>query len=313
MTGLLIKNIAFEPGFDDLVDEFPLWEAGNTYGFPEGPLFLPQGFMIFSDITHERIVRYAPPFWNGVLRENSGGANGNTLDTEGRLISCENHLKRLTRTEPDGTITVLADAFDGRPLNAPNDVVVRSDGAIFFTDPIFMGDYEEVLAPSLMTQKACRVLRLDVDGTLSPVTEEVSKPNGLAFSPDESVLYVVNSAEQNVAALDVDADGNLSNYRIWLDMEHRLEGPGDGMKIDTLGNGYVTGPGGVWVCDSNGKPLGIIRTPGVTTNCAFYGYDSKLLFITGTIGTYVIRLKVPGISVYDRGPTDGLAWVTQPA
>ncbi len=312
MTGLLIKNIGFEPGFDDLVDEFPLWEAGSTYGFPEGPLFLPQGFMIFSDVMHERIVRYAPPFWNGVLRENSGGANGNTLDTEGRLISCEGNFKRLTRTEPDGTITVLADSFDGKPLNAPNDVVVRSDGAIFFTDPIFMGDYEEVLAPSLMTQKASRVFRLDTDGTLSPVTEEVSKPNGLAFSPDESVLYVVNSAEQNVAALDVDAGGKLSNYRIWLDMEHRLEGPGDGMKIDTLGNGYVTGPGGVWVCDSNGKPLGIIRTPGVTTNCAFYGYDSKLLFITGTLGTYVIRLKVPGISVYDRGPVDGLAWVTRP-
>ena len=309
MTSLQVKNIVFEAGFDDLVDEYPLWEAGNTYGFPEGPLFFPQGFMVFSDISHEQIIRYCPPFWNGVLRENSGGANGNTLDIEGRLVSCEGNFKRLTRTEPDGTITVLADSYDGKPLNAPNDVVVRSDGTIFFTDPIFMGDYEKVLAQSLMTQTANRVFRLDPDGALTPVTEEVSKPNGLAFSPDESVLYVVNSEEHNVAAFDVDAAGALSNYRIWLDMEHRLEGPGDGMKIDTLGNGYVTGPGGVWVCDPEGTALGIIRTPGTTTNCAFYGFDSKLLFITATTGTYVIRLKVPGISVYDRGPAGGLAWV----
>ncbi len=309
MTGLQFKHITFEAGFDDLVNGFPLWEAGATYGFSEGPLFLPQGFIIFSDILHERIIRYCPPFWNGVLRENSGGANGNTLDTEGRLISCEGNLKRLTRTEPDGAITVLAGTYDGKPLNAPNDVVVRSDGSIFFTDPLFMGDYEEALAPSLMTQEANRVFRLDPDGVLTPATDEVSKPNGLAFSPDESVLYVVNSDENNVAAFDVDAEGSLSNYRIWLDMEHRLEGPGDGMKVDTLGNGYVTGPGGVWVCDPVGVPLGIIRTPGSTTNCAFYGYDSKLLFITATTGTYVIRLKVPGISVYDRGPADGLAWI----
>jgi gluconolactonase len=309
MTSLQNKNIVFEPGFDDLVDEHPLWEAGTTYGFPEGPVFFPQGFMVFSDISYERIIRYCPPFWNGVLRENSGGANGNTLDTEGRFISCEGNFKRLTRTEPDGTITVLADSYDGKHLNAPNDVVVRSDGTIFFTDPIFMGDYEDVLAPSLMTQTANRVFRLDTDGVLTPVTEEVSKPNGLAFSPDESVLYVVNSEEHNVAAFDVDAAGALTNYRIWLDMEHRLDGPGDGMKIDTRGNGYVTGPGGVWVCDPEGTPLGIIRTPGNTTNCAFYGFDSKLLFITATTGTYVIRLKVPGISVYDRGPAAGLAWV----
>jgi gluconolactonase len=265
--------------------------------------------MVFSDISHERLIRYCPPFWNGVLRENSGGANGNTLDTAGRLVSCEGNFKRLTRTEPDGTITILADSYDGKPLNAPNDVVVRSDGAIIFTDPIFMGDYEEALAPSLMTQTANRVFRLDPDGALTPITEEVSKPNGLAFSPDESLLYVVNSEEHNVAAFDVDAAGALTNYRIWLDMEHRLEGPGDGMKVDARGNGYVTGPGGVWVCDPEGTALGIIRTPGATTNCAFYGFDSKLLFITATTGTYIIRLKQPGISVYDRGPAEGLAWV----
>ena len=308
-----LNNVVFEPRFDELVDKHPLWEAGTGYGFPEGPLFFPQGFMIFSDISHERIIRYSPPFWNGVLREVSGGANGNTLDIEGRLISCEGNLKRITRTEPDGRITVLADAFGGRPLNAPNDVVVRSDGTIFFTDPIFMGDYEDVLAPSLMSQETCAIFKIDPAGKLASLGSWVSKPNGLAFSPDESVLYVVNSQEHNVAAFDVDAEGILTNPRVWLEMEHRLEGPGDGMKVDSLGNAYVTGPGGVWVADPAGTPLGIIRTPGVTTNCAFYGFDSELLFITATTGTYVIRLKVPGISVYDRTPAaasgSGLAWV----
>ena len=307
-----MENIAFSPRFHALVDEYPVWQAGDSYGFPEGPLFFPQGFIIFSDIARERLIRYAPPFWNGVLRENSGGANGNTLDTEGRLISCEGNYKRLTRTEPDGTITVLADSYAGRPLNAPNDVVVRSDGTIFFTDPIFMGENEVALAPSLMTQAANSVFRLGPGGDLVSATEEVSKPNGLAFSPDESVLYVVNSEETNVSAFDVDEAGALTNHRIWLDMDYDLEGPGDGMKVDVEGNAYVTGPGGVWVVEPDGTALGIIRHEGQATNCAFYGYDSRLLFITATNGTHVARLKVPGISVYDRGPEGGagVAWAT---
>lgn len=304
-----MDNIEFNPRFHSLVDRYPVWKAGEGYGFPEGPLFFPQGFMVFSDIARERLIRYGPPFWNGVLRENSGGANGNTFDTEGRLISCEGNLKRLTRTEPDGSITVLADSFDGHPLNAPNDVVVRSDGSIFFTDPIFMGDYEEALAPSLMTQESNAVFRLSPGGDLIRATDAVSKPNGLAFSPDESVLYVVNSEETNVSAFNVDGAGELTNHRIWLDMDHELEGPGDGMKVDVEGNCYVTGPGGVWVVEPDGTPLGIIRHDGVATNCAFYGFDSRLLFITATTGTYVVRLRIPGISVYDRGPA-GVAWAT---
>ena len=309
-----MENIIFSGRFGDLVDRHPVWQAGSTYGFPEGPVFFPQGFMVFSDILHERLIRYVPPFWNGVLRENSGGANGNTLDLEGRLISCEGNYKRLTRTEPDGTITVLADHLDGSPLNAPNDVIVRSDGLILFTDPVFMGEYEDVLAPSLMTQPTSAVLRLDPSGTLSVATSEVAKPNGLALSPDESVLYVVNSADATVSAFDIDPSGALSNHRIWLEMrpEEDLEGPGDGMKIDVEGNAYITGPGGVWVADPEGEPLGIIRHDGVATNCAFYGFDSKLLFITATTGTYVTRLRVPGIPVHDRGPKSaaGVAWAT---
>ncbi len=305
-----MENEVFGPGFHELVDEHPVWQAGSTYGFPEGPVFFPQGFMVFSDILNERLVRYCPPFWNGVLRENSGGANGNTLDTEGRLISCEGNLRRLTRTEPDGAVTVLADSFEGRPLNAPNDVVVRSDGTILFTDPAFMGEYEHVLAPSLMAQRASMVMRIDTSGTLSVAADEVAKPNGLALSPDESVLYVVNSADATVSAFDVDAAGALSNHRIWLRMESDLEGPGDGMKVDVEGNAYITGPGGVWVARPDGEALGIIRHDGIPTNCGFYGFDSRLLFITATTGTYVVRLRVPGIPVHDRGPADGagVAW-----
>jgi gluconolactonase len=295
-----MADVVFDNRFHDLVDKYALWKAMDGFGFPEGPLFLPNGYIIFSDIAKETIVRYAPPFWTGVHRSNTGGANGNTLDLQGRLISCEGTLKRLTRMEHDGAITVLAHSYNGRPLNAPNDVVVKSDGAIYFTDPTFMGSEEAWLAPSLNSQDVCGVYRLSATGRLDRLISDVAKPNGLAFSPDESVLYVVNSADNCVYAFDVQRDGSVAGKRLWLKMEHESEGVGDGMKVDTLGNAYVTGPGGVWVADKTGHPLGIVRVPHSCTNVAFYGRDSKLLFITAPPAVYVIRLKVPGVSVADR-------------
>ena len=295
-----MKNVVFDPRFNDLVDEHDLWMAADGFGFTEGPLFLPEGYVIFADIRNDAIVRYVPPFWTGIVRQPSGGANGMTLDAEGRLIACEGSFKRLTRTEPDGSVTVLADSYEGRPLNAPNDVVVRGDGSVYFTDPIFMGDEEAMLAPSLMTQDCCGVFRVPPGGDLTRMTDEVAKPNGLALSPSESVLYVVDSADNGVYAFDVGADGSLSNKRLWLQMEYGVEGFGDGMKVDVEGNAYVTGPGGVWVAAGDGTPLGIIRTPHATSNVAFYGFDSKLLFITTPPAVYITRLKKPGISVIDR-------------
>jgi gluconolactonase len=139
-----------------------------------------------------------------------------------------------------------------------------------------------------------------VDGAVTPLTTELARPNGLAFSPDESRLYVVDSANNSVSAFDATADGTLRNHRQWIVMRHAAEGVGDGMKVDMDGHGYVTGPGGVWVVAPDGTPLGILRLPVAATNVAFYGYDAKILFVTAPPALFVVRLARPGISVLDR-------------
>ena len=295
-----MDHVVWDRRFGELVDAASLRQVGDGFGFPEGPVMLPDGYLVFSDIANDAIVRFSRPGRTGIFRQPSGGANGNTLDPRGRLVTCEAGRRRVTRTEPDGTITVLAAAYQGKRLNAPNDVVVRNDGAVYFTDPIFLGPDEPLLAPSYMALDSCGVFRIAPDGGLTRVTTELSRPNGLAFSPDESRLYVVDSADNTVSAFDVAPDGSLRNRRPWLPMRHEAEGVGDGMKVDTAGHAYVTGPGGVWVAAADGTPLGILRLPVVTTNVAFYGYDAKMLFITAPPALFVVRLARPGISVLDR-------------
>ena len=217
------------------MDGASLRQVGDGFGFPEGPVMLPDGYLVFSDIANDALVRFTRPGRTGIFRQPSGGANGNTLDPRGRLVTCEAGRRRVTRTEPDGAITVLAAHHEGKRLNAPNDVVVRSDGAVYFTDPIFLGPDEGLLAPSYMALGFCGVFRIAPDGGLTPLTTELARPNGLAFSPDESRLYVVDSADNSVSAFDVAADGTLRNRRQWLAMRHAAEGVGDGMKVDVDG------------------------------------------------------------------------------
>jgi len=292
--------VVWNPRFHDLLDAGSLRQVGDGFGFPEGPVMLPDGYLVFSDIANDALIRFTRPGRTGVFRQPSGGANGNTLDPRGLLLTCEAGRRRVTRTEADGSITVLAAAYEGKRLNAPNDIVVRSDGAVYFTDPIFLGPDEPLLAPSYMALPFCGVFRIGPDGRLALLTTELSRPNGLAFSPDESVLYVVDSADDSVSAFDVAPDGGLGNRRPWLSMRHEAEGVGDGMKVDTAGNAYVTGPGGVWVAAPDGTPLGILRTPVVATNLAFYGFDAKILFITAPPALFVVRIAVPGMSVLTR-------------
>jgi gluconolactonase len=295
-----MDHVVWDRRFLDLVDGASLRQVGDGFGFPEGPVMLPDGYLVFSDISNDRIVRFSRPGRTGTFREPSGGANGNTLDLRGRLVTCEAGRRRVTRTEADGSLTVLAAAYEGKRLNAPNDIVARSDGAVYFTDPIFLGPDETILAPSYMALDFCGVFRIAPDGRLAPVTAELAKPNGLAFSPDESRLYVVDSADNTVSAFDVAPDGGLRNHRRWLAMRHDAEGVGDGMKVDTAGHAYVTGPGGVWVAAPDGTPLGLLRLPVVATNLAFYGFDARWLFITAPPALFMVRVAVPGISVLDR-------------
>jgi gluconolactonase len=295
-----MDHVAWDRRFGELVDTASLRQVGDGFGFPEGPVMLPDGYLVFSDIANDALIRFSRPGRTGIFRQPSGGANGNTLDPRGRLVTCEAGRRRVTRTEPDGTITVLATAYQGKRLNAPNDIVARGDGAVYFTDPIFLGPDEPLLAPSYMALDSCGVFRIAPDGGLTRVTTELARPNGLAFSPDESRLYVVDSADNTVSAFDVAPDGSLRNRRPWLAMRDAAEGVGDGMKVDTAGHAYVTGPGGVWVAAPDGTPLGLLRLPVVATNLAFYGYDAKMLFITAPPALFVVRVAVAGISVIDR-------------
>ncbi len=258
--------------------------------FTEGPVW-DRGRLLFSDIPADLIYAYTPGGGKPILfRQPSGQSNGLTLDRQGRLLACEHKNRRVSRTEKDGMVVTLAYAYDGKRLNSPNDVVVKSDGTIYFTDPPYgIGKEQEELGFS-------GVYRINKDGSLTLLTRECVRPNGLAFSPDEKRLYVDDSQEGHIRVFDVQADGTLSGGRIFAQMkEPGQRGVPDGMKVDTQGNVYCTGPGGVWVFAPDGTLRTKIAVPEVAANVAFGDRDGKTLYITASTGLYRVRLKNPGI------------------
>ena len=257
--------------------------------FTEGPLWHPDGFYYFVDVRSSVLYRLTPGRPHEVVREKTGGGNGTTFDLQGRLVLCEGENRRVTRTASDGRIEVLMDRFEGKRLNRPNDVVCRSDGSIYFTDPglrVPLGERELPYAG---------VYRVAPDGTQSLVAD-FEYPNGLAFSPDERRLYVANTRwAQYIHVLELDAAGKMMRRRIFADMSSdETDGVPDGMKVDVEGRVYCTGPGGTWVFAPDGTRLGIIRTPEVPANLAFGGPDLKTLFFTARTSVYTMRVKVPG-------------------
>lgn len=252
--------------------------------FTEGPVWHPDGYLLFSDIPADTIYKWTPDGALEKFRSPSGNSNGLTLDNQGRLVACEHGNRRVSRIESDGTVVVVADKYQGKRLNSPNDVVVKSDGSIYFTDPPYGVQPEE---RELDFQG---VYRITPGGALTLLADDFEKPNGLAFSPDEKILYVDDTERRHVRAFDVQPDGTLSNSRVFAELgEHRP----DGMKIDVNGNIYVTASF-VWVFDSTGKHLGNITTPDAPANCAFGGPDNKDLFITARPSIYRVKLKVAG-------------------
>ena len=229
-----------------------LIEAGDPeriatgFQFTEGPVWHPDGYLLFSDITASRIYRWAPGGVATPWREPSGNSNGLTLDRERRLIVCEHGGRRVSRAESDGTVTTLADSYGGERLNSPNDVVVKSDGTIYFTDPPYG------IEPEQREQPCNGLYRITPDGTLELLIDDFDRPNGLAFSADESVLYVDDSPRRHVRAFDVLPNGTLANSRVIADMDHPQPGSPDGMKIDVEGHLYVAGATGVWVFEPDG-------------------------------------------------------------
>jgi gluconolactonase len=259
------------------------------FGFTEGPLWHPDGFYYFVDIRQSALFRLTPGKAAEVVRRETGEGNGTTFDLEGRLVICEGGNRRVTRTGPDGRIEVLVDRFEGKRLNRPNDVVCRSDGSIYFTDP----GLRVPLAQREIDHAG--VYRIAPSGAVSLVAD-FEYPNGLAFSPDERVLYVANTRwAQYIHRLELDAAGAVVRRRIFADMSSdETEGVPDGMKVDAQGRVFCTGPGGTWVFAPDGTRLGIIRTPEVPANLAFGGPDLRTLFLTARTSVYALRVRTPG-------------------
>lgn len=264
--------------------------------FTEGPVWSATGgFLLFSDIPAGKILCRREGKALETFRDPSGNSNGLTYDKQGRLIACEHGNRRVTRTEPDGAITLLADRYEGKRFNSPNDVVVKSDGSIYFTDPPY-GLPKQTEGKELAFQG---VYRLSPDNkTLQLLVDDFDRPNGLAFSPDEKTLYIGDSsARRHIRAFDVRPDGTIANGRVFADLTSPDPGAPDGMKVDVEGNLYSTGPGGVWVFSPKGEMLGRILPPEVPANCAWGDADWKSLYITARTSLYRVKLGIQGIKV----------------
>jgi gluconolactonase len=259
--------------------------------FTEGPLWHPDGFYYFVDVRASMLYRITPGRPHEVVREKTGGGNGTTFDLQGRLILCEGDNRRVTRRAADDRFEVLVDRFEGKRLNRPNDVVCKSDGSIYFTDPGLRVPLAE------REVEHAGVYRIAPDGAVSLVAD-FEYPNGLAFSPDERLLYVANTRwAQYIHVLELDGDGRVLRRRIFADMSSdETDGVPDGMKVDVEGRVYCTGPGGTWVFAPDGARLGVIRTPEVPANLTFGGPDLRTLFFTARTSVYTLRAKVPGQS-----------------
>jgi gluconolactonase len=262
--------------------------------FTEGPLWHPDGYLLFVDIRRSLIFKLVPGGEPEVFRDNSGGSNGLTFDLQGWLLMCEMDTRRLTRMESDGSVSVVLDRLDGKRINRPNDVVTRSDGSIYFTNP----GLQRLEEPERELETNS-VIRIAPDGAIAAVIPDFEYPNGLAFSPDESVLYVANTREPKfIMAYDVQSDGSVTNGRMFADMSSdEPDGVPDGMKVDVEGRVYCTGPGGCWVFDANGNHLGIIRLPEIPANCAWGEGDNQTMFFTARTSVYRMRMKTPGTKI----------------
>jgi gluconolactonase len=301
--------VRVDPALDAIVPaNAKIEKLADGFLFTEGPIWVREGgYLLFSDPNANRIYRWAPDGQVSVYRTKSGftgmdigeygqpGSNGLTLDKEGRLTICEHGNRRVTRLEKNGVLTVLADRYEGKRLNSPNDLVYRADGALYFTDPPFglPKFYDDPRKELPFSGVFCLI-----NGQLKLVSQELKGPNGLAFSPDEKYLYVGNweDTRKIVMRWEVNPDGALANGKVFYDMTAT---PGqdalDGIKVDRQGNLYVSGPGGVWILSPDGKHLGTIKGPEHPHNMAWGGEDGKTLYLAAQTGIYRIRLNLPGI------------------
>jgi gluconolactonase len=299
--------VRLDPDFDELVPkDTRLEKLADGFAFTEGPIWRPSGVLWFSDVVGNVVRQWSP---DGKVTEvlNPGGydgrgdlpaggyngPNGMTSDKDGAVLLCQHGSRRIIRISKDMKLTTVVERFEGKRLNSPNDLVYRSDGSLYFTDPPYglpKGDDDP--AKEL---KFNAVFRL-ADGKLQPVIKDLSRPNGIAISPDQRTLYIGNSDEKNRIwmAYDIAADGTVSNGRLLADVTAEKDaGVPDGMKVDSKGNIWASGPGGIWVFSPAGKHLGTIKMPEIPANCN-WGDGWKSLYITARTSLYRIKLAVAG-------------------
>jgi len=295
----------FDPRLDAIVPaDAKMEKLAEGFEWSEGPVWVRDGgYLLFSDIPNNAVMKWKegegislflkPAGYTGsAAPSGEPGSNGLLIDKEGRLVLCEHGDRRVARLEKNGKKTTLADRYDGKRFNSPNDAVYKSNGDLYFTDPPY-GLPKQADDPSRETD-FCGVYRLQPDGTVTLLTDKMTRPNGIAFSPDEKTLYVAQSdgAAAIWMAYDVQEDGTIANGRVFHDVTKLMgkePGAPDGMKVDVHGNIFATGPGGVWIFAPDGTPLGLLATGQATANCGF-GDDGSTLYITADM--YLLRIKL---------------------
>jgi gluconolactonase len=282
------------PEFWNLVDHQARLETVATgFGFTEGPMWDADGFLYVSDETINKIFRVYPDGRKEALIA-LGDPDGNTFDRQHRLIDCASVLRAIIEVTPDGKYKILADHYDGKKFNSPNDVIVGPDGALYFTDPtldLVAGEKQEIPFQG--------VYRLDDKGNVRLLTKELTQPNGLAFSPDGKHFYIDDSEKRNIRVYDVGQDGTISKGRIFGEEPGaKHDGVPDGLKVDKNGNLFVTGPKGIWVWDAKGNHLGTIAMPEQPANLTWGDKDYRTLYITATTSVYRLELKTQGFVPY---------------
>jgi len=284
--------------FGDIVGPSVEFEQlGTGFLFTEGPLWqAEERCLLFSDMPGDHLRRWSASGGVSTFRKPCHMTNGLAWDREGRLLACEHATSQITRTERDGRITVMASHYQGKELNSPNDIVVRSDGSLYFSDPTYgRNEYYGKPRPTQLDFRG--VYRVPArGGEPELLAGDFGQPNGLCFSADETLLYVNDTERQHIRVFGVRQDGSVDKGRVWAQTTGEGAGAPDGMKIDSQGNVYCCGPGGIHVFDKNAACLGVIKVPEYTANFAWGDDDLRSLFITASTSLYRIRVKVPGFN-----------------
>jgi gluconolactonase len=268
-------------------EDAKLEKIAGGFGFTEGPVWDPRGFLYVSDEEKNKLLRVYPDGRIETVLE-IGDPDGSTLDAKGRLVTTASVLRAIIRVDPDGKYKVLADKYDDKKFNSPNDVILGPDGALYFTDPTLdlpKGEKQELAYQG--------VFRLGTDGSVRLLTTDLAQPNGLAFSPDGKRLYIDDTQRQEIRVYDMGLNGELKNGRLF-GKEVGRGGVPDGMRVDLKGNVFVTGPGGIWVWDAEGHHLGTILMPESTANLNWGDADYRTLYITASTSVYRLKTRTSG-------------------